>query len=76
MVIIPSIFTFLAVIFGSLVIFYFAGAFYKAIFSKNAEFDLLRTILVGVVVIIIIGIIIFISELTKTPNDPDMWRHP
>jgi hypothetical protein len=76
MVIIPSIFTFLAVIFGSLVIFYFAGGFYEAIFSKNAEFNLLRTILVGVVVIIIIGIIIFISELTKTSNDPDMWRHP
>jgi hypothetical protein len=76
MINIPSIFTFIAVIFGSLVIFYFAGGFYEAIFSKNAEFNLLRTILVGVVVIIIIGIIIFISELTKTPNDPDMWRHP
>jgi hypothetical protein len=76
MLIIPSIFTFLAVIFGSLVIFYFTGGFYEAIFSKNEDFNLLRSILVGIVVIFIIGIIIFISKFTKTPNDPDMWRHP
>lgn len=73
---VPTIFTVLSVIFGLLIIFFFAGGFYEAIVSKPKEFDLLRTILVGVVVSIIFGIILFIMEITKLPQDPDMWRHP
>ena len=76
LIMLPSLFTAVSVIVGSLIIFYFAGAFYEAIFTKPIEFDLLRTILVGIVVIIILGIFLFISELTKTPYDLEMWRHP
>ena len=76
LIMLPSLFTAVSVIVGSLIIFYFAGAFYEAIFTKPIEFDLLRTILVGIVVIIILGIFLFIGELTKTPYDFEMWRHP
>ena len=76
LIMLPSLFTAVSVIVGSLIIFYFAGAFYEVIFSKQSEFDLLKTILVGIVVIIILGIFLFIGELTKTPYDPEMWRHP
>ena len=76
LIMLPSLFTAVSLIVGSIIIFYFAGAFYEAIFSKQSEFDLLKTILVGIVVIIILGIFLFIGELTKTPHDPDMWRHP
>ena len=76
LIMLPSLFTAVSLIVGSIIIFYFAGAFYEAIFSKQSEFDLLKTILVGIVVIIILGIFLFIGELTKTPYDPEMWRHP
>ena len=76
LIMLPSLFTAVSLIVGSIIIFYFAGVFYEAIFSKQSEFDLLKTILVGIVVIIILGIFLFIGELTKTPHDPDMWRHP
>jgi hypothetical protein len=75
-IMLPSLFTAATVIVGSFVIFFFAGAFYQAIFTKPIEFDLLRTILIGVAVIFVIGAILIINELTKTPHDPDMWRHP
>ena len=76
LIMLPSLFTAVSLIVGSIIIFYFAGVFYEAIFSKQSEFDLLKTILVGIVVIIILGIFLFIGELTKTPYDPEMWRHP
>jgi hypothetical protein len=76
LIMLPSLFTAVSVIVGLLIIFYFAGAFYEAIFTKPVEFDLLRTILIGVVVILVIGAILIINELTPTTHDPDMWRHP
>jgi hypothetical protein len=76
LIMLPSLFAAVCVIVGSLIIFYFAGAFYQALFTKPVEFDLLRTIVIGVAVILVIGAIMVINELTKTPNDPDMWRHP
>ena len=76
MVKVPSIFTVLAGVVGSLIIFFFVGAFYQAIFSKSSDFNLLYTILVGVLIIIIVGVCIIIGEFTKTPHDPEMWRHP
>jgi hypothetical protein len=75
-IMLPSLFTAATVIVGSFFIFFFAGAFYQAIFTKPIEFDLLRTILIGVAVIFVIGAILIINELTKTPHDPEMWRHP
>ena len=69
LIMLPSLFTVVSVIAGSLIIFYFAGAFYQAIFSKSYEFDLLKTLLIGVVVILVIGAIMVINELTKTPKD-------
>jgi hypothetical protein len=76
LIMLPSLFTIVSVIAGLLIIFYFAGAFYEAIFSKSNEFDLVKTILIGVIIILVIGAIMVINELTKTPHDPDMWRHP
>jgi hypothetical protein len=76
MVIYPVIFTVLSIAWGLFIIIFFAGWSYNLLFTKDDKFDLLKYILTGVVVIFILSIIMLISDLTKTPHDPDMWPHP
>ena len=76
LIMMPSFATTLGIIFGALIMFFFAGWIYQMIFQGEMEFSMLRSIVSGVVVILVIALIMFIMELTKTPNDPEMWRHP
>jgi hypothetical protein len=76
LIMVPSLATTVGIIFGALILFFFAGWAYQMIFHGEREFSMLRSLVSGVVVILIVVIFIIIGELTKTPNDPDMWRHP
>lgn len=76
LIIMPSFATTAGIIFGALIMFFFAGWAYQMIFHGEREFSMLSSLVSGVVVILVIALIIFIMDVTKTPNDPDMWRHP
>ena len=76
LIMMPSFATTVGIIFGALIMFFFAGWIYQMIFQGEMEFSMLRSIVSGVVVILVIALVMFIMELTKTPNDPEMWRHP